>query len=112
MMKFEEYFSFEAILGDLIRWRVNGKGTRDENGRRDVEKVLPARRAWCRAGVKDRKGVAPEVVRRQAVWRTVGKCCQCGNVASTNVASSQLRWVQNLMRLVDEVRGAVSGGLW
>ena len=38
-MKFEEYFSFEAIVGDLIRWRVNGKGTRDENGRRE-------RRQW------------------------------------------------------------------
>ena len=95
-MKFEEYFSFEAIVGDLIRWRVNGKGTPDENGRRDVEKVLPARKAWCRAGVKERKGVAPEVVRRQAIWRTVrrmcgdvGKCCQCGNVASANVASDQ-----------------------
>ena len=141
-MKFEAYFSFEAIVGDLIRWRVKGKGTRDENGRRDVEKVLPARKAWCRAGVKDRKGVAPEVVRRQAIWRTVrkacgdvGECCQCGNVASANVASSQLRsqragrplsqcgadlqrarcplsqrWVQNLMKLVDEVQGAVFSG--
>ena len=127
-MKFEEYFSFEAIVGDLIRWRVNGKGTPDENGRRDVEKVLPARKAWCRAGVKDRKGVAPEVVRRQAIWRTVrracgdvGECCQCGNVASANVASFQLRpqragrplsqwWVQNLMKLVKKVRGAVFAG--
>ena len=127
-MKFEEYLSFEAIVGDLIRWRVNGKGTPDENGRRDVEKVLPARKAWCRAGVKDRKGVAPEVVRRQAIWRTVrracgdvGECCQCGNVASANVASFQLRpqragrplsqwWVQNLMKLVKKVRGAVFAG--
>ena len=74
-MKFEECFSFEAIVGDLIRWRVNGKGTPDENGRRDVEKVLPARKAWCRAGVKERKGVAPEVVRRQAIWRTVRRAC-------------------------------------
>ena len=109
-MKLEEYFSFEAIVGDLIRWRINGKGMRDENGRRDVEKVLPARKAWCRAGIKDRKGVAPEVVRRQAIWRTVRKCCHCGNVASTNVASGQLRWGQNLMRLVGEVQGAVFSG--
>jgi hypothetical protein len=54
---------------------VNGKGKVDENGLRDVEKVLPARKAWCRAGVKERKGVAPEVVRRQAIWRTVRKAC-------------------------------------
>ena len=126
-MKFEEYFSFEAIVKDLIRWRVKGKGKKDEKGRRDVEMVLPARKMWSRAGVKEREGIAPEVVRRQAIWRTVrrvcggvGKCCQppsprlrrsgCENVASSNVASFQLRWAQNLMRLVDEVREAVFSG--
>jgi len=72
-MKFEEYFSFEAIVGDLVKWRIAGK---------DVGGTLPARKAWSRAGVKDRKGVAPEVVRRQAIWRTVRKCCQCGNVGA------------------------------
>ena len=131
MKEFEEYFSFEAIVGDLIRWRLRGK---------DLGGVLPPRRDWLRAGLKGRKGVPPEVVRRQAIWRTVirvcgdeGECCQCGNVASANVASCQLhpqrgerfvlpmrlggtprptelRWVQNLMKLVDEVQGAVFSG--
>ena len=116
-MKFEEYFSFEAIVGDLVKWRIAGK---------DVGGTLPARKAWSRAGAKERKGVAPDVVRRQAIWRTVrracgdvgeccqcgngGECCQCGNVANTNVASCQLRWVRNLMRLVEEVQGAVFSG--
>ena len=110
-MKFEEYFSFEAIVGDLVKWRVAGK---------DVGGTLPPRKMWSRAGVKERKGVAPDVVRRQAIWRTVGKCCQCGSVTSTNVANSQLRSrqarplplrrVQNLMRLVGEVQGAVFSG--
>ena len=116
-MKFEEYFSFEAIVGDLVKWRVAGK---------DVGGTLPARKAWSRAGAKERKGVASDVVRKQAIWRTVrracgdvweccqcgngGECCQCGNVASANVASCQLRWVQNLMRLVEEVQGAVFSG--
>ena len=116
-MKFEEYFSFEAIVGDLVKWRVAGK---------DVGGTLPPRKMWSRAGVKERKGVAPDVVRRQAIWRTVrracgdvgeccqcgngGECCQCGNVASTNVANYQLRWVRNLMRLVEEVQGAVFSG--
>ena len=110
-MKFEEYFSFEAIVGDLVKWRIAGK---------DVGGTLPARKMWSRAGVKERKGVAPDVVRRQAIWRTVRKCCHCGNVASSNVASSQLRsrqarplplrWVQNLMKLVGEVQGAVFSG--
>ena len=116
-MKFEEYFSFEAIVGDLVKWRVAGK---------DVGGTLPARKAWSRAGAKERKGVAPDVVRRQAIWRTVrracgdvgeccqcgngGECCQCGNVASSNVASCQLRWVRNLMRLVGAVQGAVFSG--
>ena len=127
MMAFKEYFSFEAIVGDLIRWRVKGKGTFDENGRRDVEMVLPPRKAWSRADAKARKGVDPEIVRKQAIWRTVrrecdeiGKCCQppsprlrrsgCGNVASFNVANSQLRWVESLMRLVDEVQEVVFSG--
>ena len=107
-MKFEEYFSFEAIVRDLVKWRIAGK---------DVGGTLPPRKMWSRAGVKDRKGIAPEVVRRQAIWRTVrracgdvGECCQCGNVASSNVANNQLRWVQNLMRLVEEVQGAVFTG--
>ena len=130
-MKFEEYFSFEAIVGDLVKWRIAGK---------DVGGTLPARKMWSRAGVKERKGVAPDVVRKQAIWRTVrracgdvGECCQCGNVANTNVANCQLRpqrggrlalpmrlggtprptelrWVQNLMRLVEEVQGAVFSG--
>ena len=107
-MKFEEYFSFEAIVGDLVKWRIAGK---------DVGGTLPPRKMWSRAGVKERKGVAPDVVRRQAIWRTVRRacgdvweCCQCGNVASANVASCQLRWVQNLMRLVEEVQGAVFSG--
>ena len=116
-MKFEEYFSFEAIVGDLIRWRVKSKGIANENGRRDVAKVLPARKAWSRARAKVRKGVDPDVVRRQSIWRTVmrecgsvGECCQCGNVASTNVASCQLRWVENLKRLVNDVQKAVFSG--
>ena len=100
-MKIEEYFSFEAIVKDLIRWRVKGKGKKDEKGRRDVEMVLPARKMWSRAGVKEREGVAPEVVRRQAIWRTVRRVCD---------RPTELRWAQNLMRLVDEVREAVFSG--
>ena len=100
-MKFEEYFSFEAIVKDLIRWRVKEKGKKDEKGRRDVEMVLPPRKMWSRAGVKEREGVAPEVVRRQAIWRTVRRVCD---------RPTELRWAQNLMRLVDEVREAVFSG--
>lgn len=42
MMEFEEYFSFEAIVGDLIRWRLRGK---------NLGGVLPPRKMWSRAGV-------------------------------------------------------------
>ena len=58
----EEYFSFEAILGDLVKWRIAGK---------DVGGTLPPRKMWSRAGVKERKGVDPAVVRKQAIFRTV-----------------------------------------
>ena len=66
-MRFEEYFSFEAIVGDLIRWHLRGK---------DLGGVLPPRRDWQRAGLKGRKGVPSEVVRRQAIWRTVMRACR------------------------------------
>ena len=65
-MRFEEYFSFEAIVGDLIRWRLRGK---------DVGGTLPPRKMWSRAGLKGRKGISPEVIRRQAIWRTVMRVC-------------------------------------
>ena len=71
MKAFEEYFSFEAIVGDLIRWRLRGKGTRGEYGRTDVGEVLPPRKMWRRAGVKERKGVAPAVLRKQSILRTI-----------------------------------------
>ena len=100
-MKFEEYFSFEAIVGDLIRWRVKGKGTVDENGRRDVEKVLPPRKAWSRAGAMARKGVDPEVVRKQAIRRTVMR--ECGGADAQKCVPPMQRCAHNLMQLVDKV---------
>jgi len=111
-MAFEEYFSFKAIVGDLIRWRVAGKGTRGAGGRSDVEEALPPRRMWSRAGTKARKGVAPVIVRRQAIWRTVVRACGSEGTCrlSENVAGSQLRWAQNLMKLVNEVREVVLSG--
>lgn len=104
-MEFEEYFSFEAIVGDLVRWRVKGKGTVDENGRRDVERVLPPRRAWSRVGAKAREGIDPEAVRKQAIWRTVRR--KCGGQGEKR---SAMRWAQNLVQLVHEVQGAVFSG--
>ena len=97
-MKIEDYFSFEAIVNDLIRWRIKGK---------DVGKVLPPRRMWSRAGVKDRKGLSPETVRRQAIWRTI-HCVFDGLSGADNL--SNMHWAQNLRRLVDEVRAAVFSG--
>ena len=71
MKAFEEYFSFEAIVRDLVRWRVAGKGVRGENGRTDVEEVLPPRKMWSRAGVKERKGVDPAILRKQSILRPI-----------------------------------------
>ena len=42
---FDDYFSFEAIVGDLVKWRIAGK---------DVGGTLPPRKMWSRAGVKER----------------------------------------------------------
>ena len=44
-MKVEDYFSFEAILGDLVKWRLAGK---------DVGGTLPPRAEWKRGGFRER----------------------------------------------------------
>lgn len=91
-VKFEEYFSFEAILGDLVRWRIRGK---------DVGGTLPARKAWRRSGIRGREGVAPAIVRQRAIWRTVNRLLRDGTLAD-------FRWGQALLKLVEDVRGRVS----
>ena len=94
-VKFKEYFSFEAILGDLVHWRIRGK---------DVGGTLPARKAWRRSGIRGRDGVDPAIVRQRAVWRTVNRLRQDGTLAN-------YRWGQALLKLVEDVRGRVSSGI-
>ena len=123
-MKFEEYFSFEAIVGDLIRWRLRGKGTRGENGRTDVEEVLPPRRMWNRAGVKERKGVDSAVIRKQSILRTILRyresksslpphLYKCGGNWNRVRPAEELKnevWGRKLLALVKEVQTAVFSG--
>ena len=123
-MKFEDYFSFEAIVSDLIRWRLRGKGTRGEKGRTDVEEVLPPRKMWSRAGVKERKGVDPAVVRKQSILRTIFRYCESNSplpphlyksggkqnrVRSAEKLKDEI-WVRKLLALVEEVQKAVFSG--
>ena len=91
-VKVEEYFSFEAILGDLARWRIRGK---------DVGGTLPARKAWRRSGIRGREGVAPAIVRQRAVWRTVNRLLRDGTLAD-------FRWGQALLNLVENVRSRIA----
>ena len=115
---FEGYFSFEAILGDLVKWRIAGK---------DVDGTLPPRKMWSRAGVKDRKGVDPAVVRKQATFRTVRRAMgghagrvtlPCGALGERALPGSgrgatalpDLEWGRKLMELVEGVREAVFSG--
>ena len=91
-MAFEDYFSFDAILGDLIRWRIRG---------RDVDGTLPARKAWCRDGVHERKGAAPAMVRQRAIWRTVNRLRKNGGL-------SGCRWGLALLNLVENVRSRIA----
>ena len=123
-MKFEDYFSFEAIVGDLIRWRLRGKGTRGENGRTDVEEVLPPRKMWSRAGVKDRKGVDPAVLRKQSILRTILRyrepasplpphLYKSGGKQNRVRSAAKLKdeiWGRKLLALVEEVQKAVFSG--
>ena len=96
---FDDYFSFEAILGDLVKWRIAGK---------DVDGTLPPRKMWSRANVKDRKGVDPVVVRKQAIFRTVRRACGGGGRGATALPNYQ--WGRKLQELVEGVREAVFSG--
>ena len=98
-MRFEDYFSFEAIVRDLVKWRVAGK---------DVGGTLPPRKMWSRAGVKERKRVDPAVVRKQAIFRTVRRAYGDGGRGAT--ALPDLGWGRKLMELVAGVREAVFSG--
>ena len=123
-MKFEDYFSFEAIVSDLIRWRLRGKGTRGENGRTDVEEVLPPRKMWSRVGVKERKGVDPAVVRKQSILRTILRYRESKSPLPPHLYKSdgnrnrvcpaeRLKdeiWGRKLLALVEEVQTAVFSG--
>ncbi len=94
MTKFEEYFSFEEILRDLIRWRVKGQ---------DVGKILPPRREWCRENAKGRKTLSNDEVRRRAIWRKVIAVREEGRLLG-------FEWGQALQELVDEVQSSVFSG--
>ena len=91
-MKFEDYFSFEAILGDLVKWRLAGKY---------VGGTLPPRAEWKRGGFRERKGRSVAAVRRVAIMRTVRRAR--GSLADC-------RWGAALIGLVDEVQKAVFSG--
>jgi len=53
-MAFEDYFGFERILADLIRWRVAGKCMRDDAEAEGafVSDLLPPRKMWSRTGAR------------------------------------------------------------
>ena len=91
-MKFEDYFSFGAILGDLVKWRLAGK---------DVGGILPPRAEWKRGGLRERKGRRAEAVRRAAIFRTVRRA---------RGARADCRWARALAELVDDVQKSVFSG--
>lgn len=94
MKKFEEYFSFDDILGDLIRWRVKGQ---------DVGKTLPPRREWCRDNLQKRKHLSNEEVHRRAIWRKVIGVRKQGQL-------EDYKWGRALRALINDVQAAVFSG--
>ena len=95
MKSFEDYFSFEAILGDLVRWRVVGK--------KGVGSVLPPRKSWMRDGYASRKKMSPESIRRRSILRRV-------NYERSQGMMEQVEWGQKLAVLASNIQSAVTGG--
>ena len=114
-MRFEDYFSLEAIARDLVRWRLRGK---------DVGGTLPPRKMWSRAGVKERKGVDPAVLRKQSILRTIFRYRESQSPLPPHLYKSggnrhRVRpaeklentiWGRKLLALVEEVQRAVFSG--
>ena len=112
-MEFEDYFSLEAIVRDLVKWRIAGK---------DVGGTLPPRKTWSRAGVKERRGVDPASIRKQSILRTIFRCRESPlppHLYKSGGSRDRVRpaekledaiWGRRLLALVDEVRTAVFGG--
>ena len=95
MKSFEDYFSFDALLGDLVRWRVAGK--------KGVDSVLPPRKSWMRNGYASRKKMSSESVRRRSILRRV-------NYERSQGMMEQIEWGQKLAALVANIQSAVMGG--
>jgi hypothetical protein len=95
MKSFEDYFSFDALLCDLVRWRVAGK--------KGVGSVLPPRKSWMRDGYASRKKMSPEAVRRRSILRRV-------NYERSRGMMEQVEWGQKLAAFVVNVQRAVTRG--
>ena len=95
MESFEDYFSFDALLGDLVRWRVAGK--------KGVGSVLPPRKSWMREGYATRKKVSSESIRRRSILRRV-------NYERSQGTMELVEWGLKLAALVANVQRAVMDG--
>ena len=95
MKAFEDYFSFDALLGDLVQWRVAGN--------KGVGSVLPPRKSWMRDGYASRKKMSPKAVRHRAIVRRV-------NYERARGTMDRDEWGQKLAALVANIQSAVIGG--
>lgn len=112
-MAFEDYFGFERILADLIRWRVAGKCMRDDAEAEGafVSDLLPPRKMWSRTGARGRRPrdgarrrkVAPAQVRRRAIRTTVLNLHRRGELAGQ-------AWGRRLLDLVARVQDRIRSG--
>lgn len=92
---FRDYFSFDSILEEIIKARMNG---RDDGG------LLPPRKFWSRPSLRERaQGVNSKAVRRMAIRRRVLLERRRGALASQV-------WGVKLLAFVDEVQSRVFVG--
>lgn len=86
------YFSFEAILEEVIRARLNG---------REDEGLLPPRKFWSRPSLQERaKGLSPRAARRMAIRRRVMLELKRGTLV-------EQPWGAKLMAFVSRIQDAV-----
>ncbi len=92
------YFSFEAILEEIIKLRLKG---------RNVEGLLPPRRFWSRPGLRERaEGLSPRVARRMAIRRRVLLERKLGTLGTQVWGRKLLAFVRDVQRC--DFSGSVS----
>lgn len=118
---FSSFFSFDAVVHALARWRVRvvakrrdqefyavhfaGEAMPADKVKCDVAQYLPPRNAWRRPGYKFRRGSSSDELAVASILRTVYGFKKRGTLAT-------VPWGRNLLGLLDALQARLAAGVF